>query len=159
MPYKIFSFSTSYLFFLPFLGFVIANIAVYFYLSVGRVERHTEKAYSGLNPASTISLWTDEGPCLRVLWNVHILRWCIRWISDFQEQSALPCQNVRSSSHQQSFWLAPPRAGCLPLHRAGSAGISESSAGLAQPLCGHRTGIAPLLCSRPGVGTVLTVYF
>ena len=55
MPYKILSVNTSY-FFLPFLGFVIADIAVYFYLSVGRVERHTQEAYSGLNPASTISL-------------------------------------------------------------------------------------------------------
>lgn len=115
-------------FFLPFSGFVIANIAVYFYLSVGRVERHTEKAYSGLNPASTMSLWTHEGPCLCMLRNVHILRCCVRWISDLQEQSVLLCQNMRSSFHRQSFWLAPPRAGCLPLHRAGSAGILESSA-------------------------------
>lgn len=71
----------------------------------------------------------------------------------------LPCQNARSSFHQQRFWLAPPRTGCLLLHGAGSAGISQSPAGLPQPLCMHGTGIAPLLCSHPGIRPVLVVCF
>lgn len=115
---------------------------------MGRVERHTQKAYSGLNPASTMSLWTHEGPCLCMLRSVRLLRWCIRWISDFQEQSVPPCQNARSSFHQQSFLLAPPRAGCLPLHRAGSAGILQGSAGLPQPLCVRHAQISLLCCAH-----------
>lgn len=34
-----------FMLFSAFLGFSVANIAIYFYLTVGRVERHTQELY------------------------------------------------------------------------------------------------------------------